>query len=106
MRVNGNNGDMAAFLALKQLLMSGSDGNKTGAKAGEATGSDLVQPSRHNILQLVAAENLLAAESSLPDLTAVMNTADQARAAMVSSPTTTVKGQANIAPGSVLELLQ
>ncbi|TET38979.1 MAG: hypothetical protein E3J72_01650 [Planctomycetota bacterium] len=105
MRVD-NNGDLAAFLALKQLLMGKLPENKPHSEAGEAAGNDLVAPSRHNILQLVAAENLLAAESSLPDLEAAIEAAGRARGKLVSSPASGVKGQANIAPGSVLDLLQ
>jgi len=103
---NNNNGDLAAFLALRQLLMNNSAEGKPGAKTGEAEGSDLTPPSRHNVLQLVAAENLLASESSLPDLTAVLNAAGRARANMVADPASTVKGQTNFAPGTILELLQ
>ena len=108
MKVNFNDSSYE-FAALQQLLarraleaqMSGGqveqEGDKTPAKTA-AGGMD--------VFQLIAAENLLAAVSEVPDLESAGRLAEMTREDIVAEPSRLVRGQANIAPSDVLKLLK
>ena len=103
---NDNASDFAALqqlLAQKALQTQMKDGQ---TEAGDKVSAKTAPPDRNSVLNLIAAENLLAAFSDVPDFESAQRLAEVTREDVVSRASSMVHGQANIAPNNVLKLLE
>ncbi|MHC4661490.1 MAG: hypothetical protein ACYS8W_07345 [Planctomycetota bacterium] len=108
MKVNSN-GNTSDFIALQQMLARKALEVQMAAKdkdAGDKTVNKAAPADRNSILQLIAAENLLAAVSDVPDMESAKELAQITREKLLTRSGKMVRGQANIAAADVLKLLE
>jgi len=107
MQVNPND-NSSLWTALAQLFAGKPAETSPVSKSIEAGGAPQNQPApsvRQTVLQLVAAENYLAAGADAMDFESAYSLAEAARGLILQNSEAILRGQANIAPSSVIELI-